>query len=111
MNLKVARHADEGMYTVRMSTDVLHKTYILVYSRTNSVMYVTTATKITDKSNDRNEACCKNPNPNPSLVWTADEGTERKRKIRSRDPNINIVVQRTVINELCAYSLQGDMQR
>ena len=35
------RHASRQMYTVSMSSDVLHGTYIVVYSCTWGVMYVT----------------------------------------------------------------------
>ena len=48
------------------------------------------------------------------IVMTADDCYGRKSLdvvSDQRDPNINIVVRRSGINELCAYSLQGDMQR
>ena len=35
------RHAGRRMCTVSLSTDVLHRTYIVVYSCTLGVMYVT----------------------------------------------------------------------
>ena len=47
------------------------------------------------------------------IVMTADDCYGRKSLdvvSDQRDPNINIVVRRCGIKELCAYSLQGDMQ-